>query len=125
MARSTATDSEVPAALLADLGAWVRATVRAEVKAAQGEEDGGDPWVTISQYLSISPRAAYEHAKSGRIEGARKLDSRWRARRSACDRFMEQHGTPPASAANDSTDEGASLLNELGLEQAARKPRAR
>lgn len=122
-----APDLEVPPALLTGLLQLVRATVRDAIKASGEGATEADPWVAIDTYLDMTRREAADLARGGKVEGARKVGNRWRARRSECDAVMVRIGLPPPVAKStppDDADQGADgVLAELGLKRVRGKVR--
>jgi hypothetical protein len=92
--------------------------------------DDGDPWVAHTEWSFCSKRVACELARSGAIEGARRLDTReeksatkggrgvvYIARRSALEKYVAKSSTPVVVKVEAAPISGvAGVLAEIGLE---------
>ena len=85
--------STLPPALARELAAFIVAAVRAEVRAARADDDP-DPWIAHTRWPCASRRAACSLARSGELEGVRRVGNGrgalYLVRRSALEAWIER-----------------------------------
>lgn len=127
--RSTSdTPGEIPrdvAGALATLVRYIRATVRAEVRAARDGNDP-DPWVDHRSWPCASRRAACALARSGALQGVARVGSGRGAlyvvRRSELDRWIDSHRLDGAAEQHEpAPDDGYERARARSRARAARK----
>lgn len=95
----------LPPALARELAAYIRAEVERAVRAARADDDP-DPWIPHTRWPCASRRAACALARSGAVEGVRRVGSGrgalYLVRRSALDAWIEREH---ARAAEPSADD--------------------
>jgi hypothetical protein len=126
------------ARLVAELFRVVRDLVRGELN--RGADADPDPWIAHTGWtFCSSKRQACELARSGAIDGVRRLDNRekaitkggrgvvWIARWSAIERYVERNAKPSDELPRDGTTASeavagiAGVLAELGLVETGAK----
>ncbi len=92
------TNGGLPPVLARELAAFIRAEVRAAVRATAGGD--ADPWMPHPQWPCASRRAACALARSGEIEGVRRVGqgrgALYLVRRSALDAWIERESATGA-----------------------------
>jgi hypothetical protein len=96
--------SPLPPALARELAAYIDTTVRAAVRAARADDDP-DPWTPHTRWPCASRRAACALARSGALEGVRRVGqgrgALYLVRRSALEAWIEREHARTAEAPPD------------------------
>lgn len=78
----------------------------------QTQDDLGDPWIDQTN-SPLGRRAHCRACKEGKIEGARKVQKKWLARKSAVDAYVEKHGGAASPTNPEVDDEEAAFQAAL------------